>query len=84
MNETHPLSYFLTSMNCEHNNQIGDNYGVTCQDCKEVLEGYGYGGWFGSNLKGNERCIHIWWKISAEEEECMYCHVIREREEKAN
>ena len=71
-------------MNCEHHKRIGDNYGVTCQDCKEVLEGYGYGGWFGSNLKGNERCIHIWWKISTEEEECMYCHVIREREEKAN
>jgi hypothetical protein len=35
-------------------------------------------------LKGNERCIHIWWKISTEEEECMYCHMIREREEKAN
>ena len=71
-------------MNCEHQKRIGDNYGVTCQDCKEVLEGYGYGGWFGSNLKVNERCIHIWWKVSTEEEEYMYCHVIGEREEKAN
>ena len=42
-------------MKCEHHKRIGDNYGVTCQDCKEVLEGYGYGGWFGSNLNMNDR-----------------------------
>jgi hypothetical protein len=71
-------------MNCEHHKRIGDNYGVSCQGCKGVLEGYGYGGWFGSNLKGNERCIHVWWKINDIEEECMYCHAIRKKEKKAN
>ncbi len=29
---------------CSHNHRIGDNYGVTCQDCGEVLAGYGYWG----------------------------------------
>jgi hypothetical protein len=72
-------------MNCEHNKRIGDNYGVSCQDCKQVLEGYGYGDWFGSNLKGNEKCIHnAWYKINDIEEECMYCHAIRKKEKKAN
>jgi len=70
---------------CEHNKRIGDIYGLTCQDCHEVLEGYGYGGsTFGS---GNERCSHgenTWYKISDIEEECMYCHIVREREQKAN
>jgi len=69
---------------CEHTRKIGDNYGISCQDCGEVLEGYGCGGWFGSNLSGRERCLHIWWKISASEEECQYCHKTREREMKAN
>lgn len=73
--------------NCQHRRWQGDNYGLTCQDCKEVLEGYGYGGWFGSNLKGSEQCIHgenAWYTISDVEEECMYCHVMRERANKAN
>ncbi len=63
---------------------MGDNYGITCQTGEAVLEGYGYGGFFGSNLKGNKQCIHVWFKISAEQEECNYCHVMREREKKAN
>jgi hypothetical protein len=71
-------------MKCEHKRRMGDNYGISCQDCQEVLEGYGYGGWFGSNLKGNKSCIHVWEKISAEEEQCMYCQAVRERENKAN
>ena len=71
-------------MPCEHTNQLGDNYGITCQDCHEVLAGYGYGGWFGSNLKGQRKCLHVWGKISAEEEQCMYCEAILEREKKAN
>jgi hypothetical protein len=74
-------------MQCEHNRKIGDNYGLSCQDCGAVLEGYGNGGWFGSNLKGNERCIHganAWYTISDLEEACMYCQVIRERKQKAN
>jgi hypothetical protein len=50
-----------------------------------VLEGYGYGGFFGGNIKGNETCLHgAWYKINDIEEECMYCHAIRERNNKAN
>jgi hypothetical protein len=69
---------------CEHTKRIGDNYGVSCQDCGIVLEGFGYGGWLGSNLTGRERCLHAWWKVSAGEEECLYCHTRRERTRKAN
>lgn len=69
---------------CQHHKQIGDNYGITCQGCGAVLEGYGYGGFFGSNLKGHEHCIHVWAKISVEQEECLYCHRVRERARKAN
>jgi hypothetical protein len=73
-------------MNCEHNKRIGDNYGVTCQDCGEILEGYGNGGWFGSNLKGNEQCKHVWLNMPdrMDYEQCMYCFREREREKKAN
>jgi hypothetical protein len=67
---------------CKHRKRIGDNYGISCQECGQALEGYG--GWFGSKLKGNEKCIHVWTKISSAEEECMYCHTTREREKKAN
>jgi len=70
--------------NCQRLRQQGDNYGTTCQDCGAVLERYGYGGFFGSNLKGNEHCQHVWFKASAEEEECKYCYIMREREKKAN
>jgi len=68
--------------NCQHLRRQGDNYGVSCQTCGQALEGYGYGGFFGSNLKGNEQCIQgefAWYKISAEQEECNYCHRVRER-----
>ena len=68
---------------CEHTKRIGDNYGVSCQDCGIALEGYGYGDWFGRNLKGIERCIHLWFTISAGEDECLYCHTTRERAQKA-
>ncbi len=70
--------------NCQHFRRQGDNYGISCQSCGAVLEGYGYGGFFGSNLKGNEECLHVWLKTNAEQEECTYCHVLREREKKAN
>ncbi len=60
-------------VDCEHNRKIGDNYGLTCQDSGAVLQGYGYGGWFGSNLNGEERCIHVWVNISNTKEQCMYC-----------
>ena len=69
---------------CEHTKRIGDNYGVSCQDCGIALEGFGYGGWFGSNLTGREQCIHAWFTLSAGEEECLYCHATRERAHKAN
>jgi len=50
----------------------------------ETIEGYGYGGWFGSNLKGNERCMHEWVKISEDKDQCMYCFTEQEREKKTN
>ena len=65
-------------MNCKHHKQIGDNYGLTCQDCGTVLEGYGY--W----AEGRRTCKHKFMKISDTEEQCMYCEAIREREKKAN
>ena len=72
-------------MFCEHTKRIGDNYGVSCQDCQAVLEGYGYGGFFGSNLTGREQCLHgAWFPISDAEEECLYCHTPRERAQGAN
>jgi len=72
-------------INCQHERKIGDNYGLSCQDCNEALEGYGYGGFFGSNLKGNEGCIHgMWCIVSPEQEECYYCNRTRERKNKPN
>lgn len=43
---------------CRHTSTQADNYGESCAICHEQLRGYGYGGFFGSNLRGNERCIH--------------------------
>ena len=72
-------------MFCDHTKQIGNIYGVSCQDCGLALEGYGYGGMFGSNLTGNERCIHgAWYPISDTAEECLYCHSTRERAQTVN
>ena len=72
-------------MFCDHTKRIGDNYGVSCQECQAVLEGYGYGGFFGSNLTGHEKCVHgTWYTISDAEEECLYCHRTRERAQQAN
>jgi hypothetical protein len=65
-------------MQCEHNKTIGDNYGVTCQDCGAVLEGYGY------YAQGQRTCKHKFLNISATEEQCIYCEEIQEREQKAN
>lgn len=50
---------------CEHQNKVGDNYGLTCLDCGEVLEGYGYWG-------QADRCRHVWVK-SEGGCECLYC-----------
>ena len=66
-------------MACEHNKRIGDNYGVSCQTCKKQLEGYGYGGFMGGSLTGDERCIHVWSGQYAGMEECDYCFEIREQ-----
>lgn len=71
---------------CSHARKIGDNYGLTCQDCGEVLEGYGHGGWFENNFKENERCMHVWVNMSdrTDYEQCIYCFREREWEKKAN
>ena len=69
---------------CDHTKRIGDNYGASCQDCGIPLEGFGYGGWFVSNPTEWVTCIHAWCKVSAGEEECLYCHVKRERERPAH
>ena len=51
---------------CKHSNRIGDNYGLTCLDCGEVLEGYGY---FGSV----SRCVRHLWFAEGEYFICFYC-----------
>ena len=65
-------------MNCKHNRKIGDNYGLTCQDCGAVLEGYGY------YAEGQRTCKHKFLNINEDEEQCMYCEEIQEREKTAN
>ncbi|MEJ5200587.1 MAG: hypothetical protein WHV66_00025 [Anaerolineales bacterium] len=49
---------------CPHYRQIADNYGVTCEDCGEILEGYGF--WGSSGY-----CRHVWLNG-----ECIYCQAI--------
>jgi hypothetical protein len=62
---------------CHYDQRVADHYGVTCGGCGLVLEGYGYGGWFGSNLTGKEQCVHAeWYQISGRAEVCPYCHEI--------
>ena len=66
---------YNTAYYCDHGKQIGDNYGVSCSRCGQVLEGFGFGGFFGATLTDAETCIHqAWYKISENEEECLYCH----------
>lgn len=57
---------------CLHPNKIGDNYGESCQDCKKPLAGYGYGGWFGSELKPVRKCKHRFVEVDGRKT-CMYC-----------
>ena len=54
---------------CMHNSRQGDNYGVTCMDCGEVLEGYGY--W----AEGSKSCNHHFIPENSDSkyEVCMYC-----------
>jgi hypothetical protein len=65
--------------NCQHFKRIGDNYGLSCQTCGQPLEGFGFGGFFGSSLTGNEQCIHVWEQSRADGEECKYCYIKREQ-----
>ena len=60
-------------MSCPHNHVIGDNYGETCQDCGEVLAGYGY--W----AEGSEVCHHDYQPIDDKWEQCIYCEDVRLR-----
>lgn len=63
---------------CQHNHTLGDNYGVTCQDCGKVLEGYGYYG------ERHIICEHRWWKDDNGLWHCYYCEAERrEYEEEA-
>jgi len=53
--------------NCRHSSIIGDNYGETCQDCGEVLSGYGY--W----AEGQNYCNHRYLDAGNEYEICTFC-----------
>ena len=64
-------------MACSHNHRIGDNYGVTCQDCGEPLEGYGY--W-----ASTETCQHRWIDNGDGWESCLYCEATRQRDESSD
>lgn len=62
---------------CPHHSKIGDNYGESCLQCGAQLSGYGYGGWFGSNLTEHPTCIHVWAKAGDADdagEICIYCY----------
>lgn len=53
---------------CPHDRIQGDNYGQTCQDCGQVLGGYGFWG------EGRKSCLHRF-VPSADpgQVECLYC-----------
>lgn len=52
---------------CDHNSTIGDNYGVTCADCGQVLSGYGYWG------EGSTTCQHEYLPDGNGNLVCLYC-----------
>ena len=56
-------------MSCPHHRLIGDNYGTTCMDCGEQIEGYG--NW----AEGNGTCIHSWIDHPSNDklQVCYYC-----------
>jgi len=58
---------------CKHKSVIGDNYGETCQICRKILSGYGYGSWFGNNIKSPRSCIHNFLHYYDNLEICIYC-----------
>ena len=37
---------------CDHKCKVGDNNGITCSDCGEVLEGFGY-------QHSATECLHV-------------------------
>lgn len=54
---------------CLHDRKVGDNYGISCQDCGAQLEGYGYWG-------RHKKCIHRFANIYGNEQRaCMYCEM---------
>lgn len=58
----------METRGCPHNRSICDNNGQTCQDCGQVLGGYGYQG------RGRKTCLHRW--VPSEDPEyveCLYC-----------
>jgi hypothetical protein len=59
---------------CNHLRRVGDNYGESCLDCGEQLRGFGYGGWFGARITGNEKCIHLYSPMGdGGPEVCVFC-----------
>lgn len=57
---------------CQHLNQIGDNNGISCMDCKEQLQGFGCNGGYPAS------CIHDWYStIHMKYEICTWCESIR-------
>lgn len=61
---------------CSHNRTESDNYGESCYDCGKPLRGFGYGGWFGTNLSIESQCIHEWFRIGDGYRQCMYCEKV--------
>lgn len=64
-------TYLLTGK-CDHNINIGDNYGESCKVCSERLKGYGYH----SNHKD---CLHEWHPLG-ENQICYFCETIQPKE----
>lgn len=54
-------------MTCQHLKKIGDNYGMTCADCGEVLEGFGF--W----AEGSKHCVKHLWLQDGIGYVCVYC-----------
>lgn len=71
----------VDDLSCEHLSVFSDNYGSTCSHCSKQLEGYGYGGWFGSNLDGTQRCIHRF-VLFGDHDSPRVCQFCEMREEK--
>lgn len=68
-------------MDCKHTKRVGDNYGESCADCGKQLSGYGYGGWFGRFIAGNEKCIHLFAPMyDGGPKVCIYCEVWKDAE----